>query len=326
MARIHYSDEGRTMGADKTTSWSYAEAFAAEDELAYRARERSLALRIPPVTPGTAAALTVLAAAARPATVVEVGTGAGVSGLALLRGLPGTSVLTTIDTDIRALRAARDTFREAGIPTSRTRTIPGRASLVMPRLSAGAYDLVFLDADPEGTLDYAEEAVRLLRPGGMLVVNDALSQDKVAQPANREENTRTMRAVHRLFREDERFSTALLTTGSGLLLAVRRPRRWSLGDAGQALLELRGLGRLQLDHQPSAALERHPHDQAPPLLGDLHRSVTGSRLHGRHVGTPLPRLVWLPSYPSRNRGPGPPRRPGVRVGVPGAGCGRDQGG
>jgi predicted O-methyltransferase YrrM len=222
MARIHYSDEGRTMGADKTTSWSYAEAFAAEDELAYRARERSLALRIPPVTPGTAAALTVLAAAARPATVVEVGTGAGVSGLALLRGLPGTSVLTTIDTDIRALRAARDTFREAGIPTSRTRTIPGRASLVMPRLSAGAYDLVFLDADPEGTLDYAEEAVRLLRPGGMLVVNDALSQDKVAQPANREENTRTMRAVHRLFREDERFSTALLTTGSGLLLAVRR--------------------------------------------------------------------------------------------------------
>jgi predicted O-methyltransferase YrrM len=64
--------------------------------------------------------------------------------------------------------------------------------------------------------------VRLLRPGGMLVVNDALHQDKVAQPANREENTRTMRAVHRLFRDDERFSTALLTTGSGLLLAVRR--------------------------------------------------------------------------------------------------------
>ena len=66
MTRIDHSDEGRNMGADKTTSWSYAEAFAVEDELAYRARERSLALRIPPVTPGTAAALTVQHEGAQP--------------------------------------------------------------------------------------------------------------------------------------------------------------------------------------------------------------------------------------------------------------------
>ena len=97
-------DEGRTMGADKTTSWSYAEAFAAEDELAYRARERSLALRIPPVTPGTAAALTVLAATARPSTVVEVGTGAGVSGLALL----ASSALTRFGVLEAGLRSAED--------------------------------------------------------------------------------------------------------------------------------------------------------------------------------------------------------------------------
>lgn len=84
------------------------------------------------MTPAAAALLTVLVSAARPATVVEVGTGAGVSGLALLRGMPSDSVLTTIDTDIRALRAARDTFREAGFETKRTRTISGAAGLVLP--------------------------------------------------------------------------------------------------------------------------------------------------------------------------------------------------
>lgn len=210
------------MTTDKTTSWAYCEAYATDDETAYRARERSLALRLEPVTPAVASLLTVLAATSRPATVVEVGTGAGVSGLALLRGMPPTSVLTTIDTDIRALRAARDTFREAGVETKRTRTISGAASLVLPRLNENAYDMVFIDADVANTADYVIEGARLLRRGGLLVVNDALHQDRVAYPTARDEATVVMRDVVRNLRDEERLATSLLPTGTGILLAVRK--------------------------------------------------------------------------------------------------------
>ena len=144
------------------------------------------------------------------------------SGLALLRRMPSDSVLTTIDTDIRALRAARDTFREAGFETKRTRTISGAAGLVLPRLTENAYDMVFVDADIENTADYVIEGARLLRRGGMLVVNDALHQDLVPQPAQRQEETVIMREVVRTLRDEPRLSTALLPTGTGMLLAVRR--------------------------------------------------------------------------------------------------------
>lgn len=209
------------MSTDKTTSWAYCEAYATGDEASYRARERSQALRLTPVTPATAALLTVLTASARPATVVEVGTGAGVSGLAMLRGMPENSVLTTIDNDIRALRAARDTFREAGIGGKRTRIISGAASLVLPRLSENSYDMVFLDADLANTAEYVIEGARLLRRGGTLVINDALHQDRVAQPALRDENTVIMREVVRTLRDEDRLVTTLVPTGTGVLLAVR---------------------------------------------------------------------------------------------------------
>jgi predicted O-methyltransferase YrrM len=209
------------MSSGKATSWAYAEAYPQEDDVLLRARERSMALRLRPVTPAVAATLTVLAAAGQPRAAVEVGTGAGVSGAALLRGMPEDSVLTTIDTDIRALRAARETFREIGTQP-RVRTISGRASLVLPRLSSASYDLVFLDAEPSNTLLYVDEAVRLLRRGGTLIVQDALDQDRVPDPVQRQDSTRVHREIHRMLREDERFVSTILTPGSGLFVAVRR--------------------------------------------------------------------------------------------------------
>ncbi|UPO75679.1 O-methyltransferase [Arthrobacter sp. Helios] len=209
------------MSADKQTNWSYTEALPFEDEVLLRARERSHELGVHPVSTGVGAALTVLAASAKAQTVVEVGTGAGVSGVCLLRGLGPQSVLTTIDSDVDHLRAARLAYSEAGIPGNRTRTISGRAAEVLPRLTDNAYDLVFIDADKASFPVYTEQAVRLLKPGGLLIVNGALDNGRVADPAAREPLTSTMRQVGKAIRDNDSLVSALLPTGDGLLLAVK---------------------------------------------------------------------------------------------------------
>ena len=209
------------MSADKQSTWSYTEALPFEDEVLLRARERSHELGVAPVSTGVGAALTVLAASSKAQTVVEIGTGAGVSGVCLLRGLGPGSVLTTIDSDVDHLRAARQAYSEAGVPGNRTRTISGRAAQVLPRLTDSAYDLVFIDADKPSFVLYAEQAVRLLKPGGLLIINGALDNGRVADPAAREPLTATMRQVGRLIRDNDSLVSSLLPTGDGLQLAVK---------------------------------------------------------------------------------------------------------
>ncbi|MHA7263990.1 O-methyltransferase [Arthrobacter sp. TMN-37] len=210
------------MAADKQSSWSYTEGLPEEDDVLLRARDRSHELGVTPVSPGVGAALTVLAAGSKAQTAVEVGAGAGVSGVCLLRGLGRSAVLTTIDSDVDHLRTAREAYAEAGIPGNRTRTISGRAADVLPRLTDAAYDLVFLDADKPNLPLYVDQAIRLLKPGGMLIVNDALDSDRVAEPAVRDASTNTLRQVGRTIREHDRLMSTMLPTGSGLLLAVKR--------------------------------------------------------------------------------------------------------
>ncbi|MFL0425056.1 O-methyltransferase [Micrococcus luteus] len=207
---------------DKHASWAWSESRATEDDVVLRARERAAELDVPPVSEGTAALLTVLAATRAPAAVVEVGTGAGVSGLALMRGLPERTVLTTVDPDAEAQRAAREAFSEARLPTSRTRMITGRSRLVLPRLTSGAYEMVLVDGDPAARQFDVEQASRMLAPGGVLVVVDALDGDRVPRPAVRDESTVSARAVDRLIREDEHWLSAVVPSGTGVLIAVRR--------------------------------------------------------------------------------------------------------
>jgi predicted O-methyltransferase YrrM len=210
------------ISTDKTQSWVYAEEFVPEDDVLLRARERAGQLGCVPVSAGSGAVLRVLAAALGARAVVEVGTGAGVGSLYLLRGMPQDGVLTTIDVEVEHQRAAKQAFAEAGMRPTRTRAISGRAQDVLPRLTDGAYDMVFVDADKESYPTYVEQALRLLRPGGVVAVDNALWHDRVADPARRDETTTVIREVGRMLRDDDRVVPAMLPTGDGLLLGVRR--------------------------------------------------------------------------------------------------------
>ncbi len=150
---------------------------------------------LPCVTPGAGAALRLLAAAGNARSLVEIGTGTGVSGVWLLRGMRPDGVLTTIDVEDEHQRVARRIFQEAGFAPSRTRIITGRALDVLPRLADGGYDLVFVDADPTEYAACVAAAGRLLRPGGVLAVNNALAGGRIGDPAARDPETVLIREV-----------------------------------------------------------------------------------------------------------------------------------
>lgn len=215
-------EEAIPVSADKAQSWAYTEEFIAEDEALGLARARAEELGCPAVSPGTGAALRMLAAACGARSVAEVGTGTGVSALWLLGGMAPDGVLTTIDIEAEHQRAAREAFAAAGVRSTRTRPITGRALDVLPRLADGAYDMVLVDGDPAEAADYVEQAIRMLHPRGVLAVPGAMWHDRVADPARRDEATVAMRELGRDVRADERLVPALLPAGDGLLVAVKR--------------------------------------------------------------------------------------------------------
>lgn len=207
------------MSTQKVAAWSHAEDFVAPSEHVDEARRRGEELGAAPVANGAGALLQVLAAGIGAKAVMEVGTGAGASGLWLLGGMPADGILTTIDLETEHQRAARDAFAAAGLAHQRTRVIAGRALDVLPRMTDGAYDLVVVDADRSEYPDYVTQAARLLRPGGTLAM---MWTDKESDPANRDAETRTLREVGRSLRDHDDFIVALVPVGEGVLVAVKR--------------------------------------------------------------------------------------------------------
>lgn len=205
------------------TSWSYAEEYVVEDDILAAARARAEEVGVVPVGPGAGAALRFVAAVIEARAVVEIGTGTGVSGLWLLRGMRADGVLTTVDVEAEHQRLAKQTFADAGIPAQRARTIPGAALDVLPRLTDGHYDLVFCDGDKREYAAYLKEALRLLRPGGVVAFDNALWHDRVADPAQRDEETVAIRELGRQVAADDELVPLLLPVGDGLLLAKKAP-------------------------------------------------------------------------------------------------------
>lgn len=210
------------MSVQKPASWAYTEDFLTEDPALEAARRRGEELGCSPVLPGAGAALRLLAATCAAHTIVEVGTGAGVSALWLLQGMPADGVLTTIDIEAAHHRAARTAFAASGIQPQRTRIITGQALDVLPRLADGAYDMVVVDGDKREYPRYIEQALRLLRIGGVLAVDNMLWHDRVADPAARDETTTILRDLGKDLRDDERLQSTLLPVGDGLFAAIRR--------------------------------------------------------------------------------------------------------
>ncbi len=165
------------------------------------ARARAEEMGVVPISPGGGAALRFLASVLDARAVVEIGTGTGVSGLWMLRGMRADGVLTTVDIEAEHQRLAREGYSEAGVPSQRVRTIAGAALDVLPRLTDGH--------------------LRLLRPGGVVAFDNALWHDRVADPSRRDEETVAIRELNRTVAEHESLLSVLLPVGDGLLAAKK---------------------------------------------------------------------------------------------------------
>jgi len=198
-------------------------AYASEDEPLLAARANAADLGgTEPVLPEVGAALRFLACCVGARTAVEIGTGCGSSGIWLLRGMRPGSTLTSVDTEPEYQRMARKAFAAAGFAPNQCRLIVGRALDVLPRLSDGAYDMVFCDADERDYPDYLAAALRLLRSGGVVAFNNALLAGPVDESDEGAADDEGAVDLATLVRDDDRLVPVLLPLGNGLLAAVKR--------------------------------------------------------------------------------------------------------
>ena len=157
-------------------------ARSSEDAILAAARERADDIGAGAVTPAVGALLSLLARLSGGKVRRRGRHRRGVSGLWLLSGMRDDGVLTTIDIEPEHQRLAKQAFAEGGIGPSRTRLISGRAQEVLTRLADESYDLVFIDADPVDQPEFVVEGIRLLRPGGVIVVHRAALGGRAGDP------------------------------------------------------------------------------------------------------------------------------------------------
>jgi predicted O-methyltransferase YrrM len=192
-----------------------------EDEPLRAARARSEEADIPSVPHETGALLRFLTRLTNARNVVEIGSGGGYSGLWMLGGME-RGALTTIELDPEHQSLAQRAYNEAGLG-GRVRAILGAATQVLPKLADGAYDLAFLDAVKAEYPEYLEHAVRLLRPGGLLIADNVLWKGKVADPGVTDEDTVGLRTFTSAVHDDPAFIPLILPSGDGVLVAVYNP-------------------------------------------------------------------------------------------------------
>jgi predicted O-methyltransferase YrrM len=206
--------------AEKDLSWKFAEDFVVESAAIAAARAHSLENGVDPVSPAVGAQIAVLAAATNATTVIEIGTGVGVSGLWVFAGAP-EATLTSIDIELDYQQSAKKAFADAGVPANQARLIAGRALEVLPRMNEGSYDLVIVDGDPHSVIEYVEHGLRLVRVGGTVVVPHALWKGRVSDPTARDDTVADFRTLLSEIAGSPAVLSALSLAGDGLLQLTR---------------------------------------------------------------------------------------------------------
>ena len=151
--------------------------------------------------------------------VVEIGTFTGYSSICFARGLPEDGTLLALDINEEWTSVARRYWERAGVAERITLRIGPALESLRELPAEPRFDIAFIDADKEGYVDYWEELVPRIRPGGLLLADNTLSHGRVVDPDNTSASVQGIRDFNSLLVSDERVNQVLLPIGDGLTLA-----------------------------------------------------------------------------------------------------------
>jgi len=216
--------EYRRSGGEPQQVWAdvdrYAEArLAPSDPELDAALARSEAASLPPinVTASLGKLLHLFARLVGARAILEIGTLGGYSTIWLARALPAGGRLVTIEVDPDVAEVARTNIAGAGLSTVVDQRV-GRALDELPRIEAdgrGPFDLIFIDADKPSTPQYVEWAIRLSRPGSLIVVDNVVRAGALADESSDDPRVQAMRQVVEQIGRDPRLSATLTQTVGG---------------------------------------------------------------------------------------------------------------
>lgn len=172
-------------------------------------------------SPEVGALLALLVQLVRARRVVEIGVFTGYATLKMAGALPHDGKLVACDIEPEFVAIGRPYWDEAGV-ADRIDLRIGPALDTLAGLESEAYDFAFVDADKAGYPAYYESCLRLLRQGGLMVLDNMLRGGRIADLTDTDEDTRILRQLGVQIANDPRVTAALLTVGDGLMLAHKR--------------------------------------------------------------------------------------------------------
>jgi len=208
--------------SDRTGEY-IAGLFAPEDEILATLREEADRTGLPPIaiSADEGRLLQVLLTGIGARSVLEVGTLGGYSAIWMARALPPDGRLLSLEIEPSHAEFARRHLGRAGL-SDRVEIRLGRALDVLPSLDGHRFDAMFIDADKEPLVTYFEWALRLVRPGGLVIADNALWGGRVLDPENDDEKTRAVREFNRRLATDPRVLGIVVPTHDGVAIGVVR--------------------------------------------------------------------------------------------------------
>ena len=197
---------------------AFAETFVQEDYYMQLARKNGEEIGVQDPSPAVGNFLKFVTQLISAKSVIEIGTSSGVGGLWVLQGLANDGVLTTIDAEREHSKIARNIFEEADVAVTKYRIITGNLIDVVGKLADDSYELL-ITRDAMDLFEVVQESHRLLKRGGLLVVDQALSGGKVADTTQRDPESISRRDAIKVIKEDARWSSSVIPIGAGILVA-----------------------------------------------------------------------------------------------------------
>jgi caffeoyl-CoA O-methyltransferase len=198
-----------------------------EDAALAAVRESTAALgdiAVMQISPDQGALMTMLVRLIGASRAIELGTFTGYSAICIARGLSEGGRLTACELDPERAETARANFAAAGVE-DRIEIAIGPATETLAELTgaaSGTYDFAFIDADKTTYPSYYESCLTLLRPGGLIALDNVLRGGSVLDPGPDDESARVIAELNERIAGDERVDVAMLAVADGITLARKR--------------------------------------------------------------------------------------------------------